>query len=142
MCRSQFSSAPSRAPSTVSADAIRSALLEALQGKDLNLTSLSEVCEQVSQKLGFAPDALDGRKKEFKKITKAVVGLWRELLAGASSPFPVKLYLFFLWLCLGLGLLGHGPHERTRWPWSILAGVTLGSVPRFTKTPLWCNPST
>lgn len=48
---------PSPTPSTVTAEAIRSAVQELLQGKDLSAISLSELREQVAQKLGFASDA-------------------------------------------------------------------------------------
>ena len=60
-------------PASVSAAQLRSVLTEALHGKDLGLISLSEIRKQVSQKLGFQLDALDSRRKEFKKIARDVV---------------------------------------------------------------------
>ena len=60
-------------PASVSAAQLRSVLTEALHGKDLGLISLSEIRKQVFQKLGFQLDALDSRRKEFKKIARDVV---------------------------------------------------------------------
>ena len=57
-------------PASVSAAQLRSVLTEALHGKDLGLTSQSEVRKQVFQKLGFQLDALDSRRKEFKRIAR------------------------------------------------------------------------
>ena len=63
----------SPAPFTVTAEAIRTAVQEFLQGGDLLATSLGELREQVPQKLGFSSDALDPRKRERKKITRDIV---------------------------------------------------------------------
>ena len=60
-------------PFTATAEAIRTAVQEFLQGKDLLATSLGELREQVPQKLGFSSDALDPRKRERKKITRDIV---------------------------------------------------------------------
>jgi len=71
---------------TVTAEAIRSAVQELLQGKDLLAISLGELREKVSQKLGFTSDAFDPRKREFKKITSDVVNAILQEL-GASPIF-------------------------------------------------------
>jgi adenylylsulfate kinase-like enzyme len=54
-------------------DVLCAALRAAMEGKDLEVLSTSQIRQEVAQKLGFAVDGLDSRKKEIKKILKALV---------------------------------------------------------------------
>ena len=60
-------------PDSLPADTIRVALKAALQGKDLNAISVGEIREQMAGEFGFPGNALDGRKKEIRKILKGLV---------------------------------------------------------------------
>jgi len=55
-----------------------------MEGKDLEYISLGELRKQVSQKLGFFPDALDIRKKEVKKLATELIQSQQE--ACAQTP--------------------------------------------------------
>ena len=60
-------------PETVTAATLRQAFRDVLQGKDLDAFSVAEARMQVSTKLGFQPDALDGRKKEIRRLLTSLV---------------------------------------------------------------------
>jgi hypothetical protein len=82
--------AAEQTPQSVSTEILRSALQEALQGKDLSLISLGEIRRQVACNLGFHPDLLDFRKKEIKKIARDVV---QELQRQQAPAVVVKTFL-------------------------------------------------
>ena len=60
-------------PRSVPEEIIRDVMRGVLVGKDLVTISLGEVRRSLSAKLGFAPEALDPRKKELKHIAKTIV---------------------------------------------------------------------
>ena len=60
-------------PESLSADAIRDALKAAIEGKDLDLISVGEIRVQIAGTFGFPGDAFEMRKKEIRKILKALV---------------------------------------------------------------------
>ena len=64
---------PVASPETVTAATLRQAFRDVLQGKDLDAFSVVEARIQVSTKLGFRPDALDGRKKEIRRLLTSLV---------------------------------------------------------------------
>ena len=74
------------APEEVPADTLRSTFHQAIQGKDLSFISLGEIRRQVSVKLGFGPDALDFRKKEFSKIAQDIVKELQKQLTPSQVP--------------------------------------------------------
>ena len=78
-------------PDKVSADMLRSTFREAIQGKDISCISLGEVRRQVATKLGFSPEALDPRKKEFAKIAQSIVqDLQRQLDPSLATKTPLE----------------------------------------------------
>lgn len=60
-------------PQDVTAEALRVAILQILQGKDLLAVSLKELRQQVSQKLGYNADAMEFRRSEIKKLAAGIV---------------------------------------------------------------------
>jgi len=105
-------------PRSVGAAALRKALHTVLAGKDLNLISIKEVREQVAVNLGFQADALEPRKKEFKKLTKEVV----QGMLGDKSPLAVlleeaekdsvqRVYLITMSRVMGATLPGGRPYK-------------------------------
>ena len=74
-------------PETVPADTLKQVLKEVLRGTDLSNFSLGEARPQLAQRLDLAPDRLERRKKEIKKLAKAVVQeMLAEKLMGQSDP--------------------------------------------------------
>ena len=82
-----MSSAPVT-PRSAPAATLQNVLKEALQGMDLLKISIGEMRRDLAQRLGFAPDALDGRMDEIKELMREVVA---ELQDGEDGAFKTPL---------------------------------------------------
>ena len=60
-------------PQSAPAAAVRRALEEALRGQDYEKVTIGKMRQEVAERLGFEPDALDSRKDEIQAIMKEVL---------------------------------------------------------------------